>query len=181
MAGYSYNKVILIGNITRDLELRYIPSGTAVVNVGLAVNERFRSSDGERREKTCFIDVDVWGRQAETLCEYSGKGRCILIEGTLQFEQFTDRDGNKRSKHKVRCDKFTFLDPPGSGGGGGGGGGYDNQASGGGGGYNRQQSRPTQSGRPQQQQRPAPQQDDDQGGQDDTPFPPEPPGEDIPF
>ena len=106
----SYNKVILVGNITRDLELRYIPSGTAVVKVGLAVNESFKDKDGQRREKTLFIDIDVWGRQAETLCEYAGKGRCILVEGTLELDTWDDKDGNKRSKIKVRCDRFQFMD-----------------------------------------------------------------------
>ena len=107
----NYNKVILIGQVTRDLELRYIPSGTAVVKVGLAVNEVFKGSDGQRKEKTLFIDIDVWGRQAETLCEFAGKGRCILIEGTLEMESWTDKEGNKRSRHKVQCDRFQFMDP----------------------------------------------------------------------
>ena len=106
----NYNKVILVGNITRDLELRYIPSGTAVVKVGLAVNEEYRDKSGQRKEKTLFIDIDVWGRQAETLCEFAGKGRCILIEGTLEMESWTDKEGNKRSRHKVRCDRFQFMD-----------------------------------------------------------------------
>jgi len=106
----NYNKVILVGNITRDLELRYIPSGTAVVKAGLAVNERFKGSDGQQKDKTLFIDVDVWGRQAEVLCEYAGKGRCILVEGTLELDTWDDKDGNKRSKIKVRCDRFQFMD-----------------------------------------------------------------------
>ena len=109
----AFNKVILIGNITRDLELRYIASGTAVVQVGLAVNERFKGSDGQQKEKTLFIDVDVWGRSAEVLCEYGGKGRCILIEGTLELDTWDDPQGNKRSRHKVRCDRFHFMDSKG--------------------------------------------------------------------
>ena len=109
----SYNKVILVGNITRDLELRYIASGTAVVQVGLAVNERFKGSDGQQKEKTLFIDVDVWGRSAEVLCEYGGKGRCILIEGTLELDTWDDLQGNKRSRHKIRCDRFHFMDSKG--------------------------------------------------------------------
>ena len=109
----NFNKVILIGCITRDLELRYIASGTAVVQVGLAVNERFKGSDGQQKEKTLFIDVDVWGRSAETLCNYAGKGRCILVEGTLELDTWDDKDGNKRSRHKVRCERFHFMDAKG--------------------------------------------------------------------
>ncbi len=112
MPSFSFNKVILIGNITRDLELRSVPSGTAVVTVGLAVNEKFKGGDGELREKTCFIDVTLWGKQAETLCEYAGKGHCILIEGSLELETWDDKDGNKRSKHKVRALHFRFMDNP---------------------------------------------------------------------
>ena len=100
----SYNKVILMGNITRDLELRYIANGTAVVTVGLAVNEKYQGKD-----KTLFIDCAVWGKQAETLCQFSGKGNCVLVEGTLELDSWADKDGKKRSKHKVNVSRFQFM------------------------------------------------------------------------
>lgn len=170
MANYNYNKVILIGNIAQDLELRYIQSGTAVVRVRLAVTEKFKSSNGERREKNLFIDVDVWGRSAEVICEYSGKGRCILVEGTLELDTWTDRDGNKRSKHKVRCDRFVFMDTNFEGGSGGGSRGSS------------QSDRSSQGAPPQQQQQQQQQSSQQQSSsEDEPPFPPEQPDDDIPF
>ena len=100
----NYNKVILIGRITRDLELRYIANGTAVVTVGLAVNEKSKGKD-----KTMFIDCTLWGKQAETLCQYSGKGNCILVEGSLELDTWDDKDGKKRTKHKVNVSRFQFV------------------------------------------------------------------------
>ena len=100
----SYNKVILMGNITRDLELRYIANGTAVVTVGLAVNEKSKGKD-----KTMFIDCTLWGKQAETLCQYSGKGNCILVEGSLELDTWDDKEGNRRKIHKIRVERFQFV------------------------------------------------------------------------
>ena len=127
MAG-SYNKVILLGNLTRDVEVRHLPnSNQAVANIGLAVNRRFRSSDGENREETTFVDCEAWGRTAETMAQYLSKGRPVFIEGRLKLDQWQDRDGNNRSKLKVVVENFQFVDSKGSSGSGGGsrgGGGY---------------------------------------------------------
>ena len=112
----NYNRVILMGNLTRDPEMSYLPSQTAVVEIGLAVNRRWKSQDGQQREETCFIDCRAYGRQTETLNQYMSKGRPILIEGRLQFDQWEGKDGTRRSKHRVVIDNFQFL-----GGGGGGG------------------------------------------------------------
>ena len=106
----SINTVILGGNLTRDPEVRYTPQGTAVAKLGLAVNQTYRTKDGENREEVCFIDVDVWARQAETCGEYLKKGSSILVEGTLKLDTWDDREtGKKRSKHKIRARRVTFL------------------------------------------------------------------------
>ncbi|MCA9310489.1 MAG: single-stranded DNA-binding protein [Phycisphaerales bacterium] len=122
----SYNKVLLMGNLTRDIELRYLPnSNTAVANIGLAVNRRFRAGDGEMREETAFIDCEAFGRTAETMGQYLKKGRPVFVEGRLKLDQWQDRDsGQNRSKLKVVIESFQFIDArEGAGGGGGGGGG----------------------------------------------------------
>ncbi|MHC4563041.1 MAG: single-stranded DNA-binding protein [Planctomycetota bacterium] len=116
----NYNKVILIGNLTRDPQLSYLPSQTAVVEIGLAVNRRWRSQDGEQREETCFVDCKAFGKQAETLNQYMRKGRPIMVEGRLQLSQWEDKDGARRSKLRVVIENFQFL-----GGGQGGGQGGD--------------------------------------------------------
>ena len=98
----SYNRVILLGNLTRDPEMRYIPSGTAVTNFGLAMNERYTDRQtGEQKENTCFVDVEAWGRQAEVANEYLSKGRPVFIEGSLKFDSWEADDGSKRSKLSV--------------------------------------------------------------------------------
>ncbi len=130
----NYNKVILVGNLTRDPQLSYLPSQTAVVEVGLAVNRRY-TSNGEKREETCFIDCRAYGRQAEIINQYMSKGQPMLVEGRLQFDTWEGKDGQRRSKHRVVIENFQFLGSAGQGGGGGGGGG---------GGYRQQQSRPPQ-------------------------------------
>lgn len=124
MAG-SYNKVILMGNLTRDPELRHLPnSNTAVCTLGLAVNRRFRTADGENREETTFVDCEAFGRTAEVLSEYLTKGRPVLIEGRLRLDQWEDKDGGgNRSKLKVIVEGFQFVDSKGDSEGGGGGGG----------------------------------------------------------
>ncbi len=122
MAG-SYNKVLLMGNLTRDPELRHLPnSNTAVCTVGLAVNRRFRTADGENREETTFVDCEAFGRSAEVLSQYLKKGRPVFIEGRLRLDQWQDKDGQNRSKLKVVVEGFQFVDskPDGNGGGGGG-------------------------------------------------------------
>lgn len=105
----SYNKVILMGNLTRDPQLSYLPSQTPVCEIGLAVNRRWRSQDGQQREDVCFIDCRSYGRQAEVLNQYMSKGRPILIEGRLQFDQWETQDGQKRSKHRVFIERFSFV------------------------------------------------------------------------
>ncbi len=106
----SYNKIILVGNLTRDPQMSYLPSQTPVVEFGLAVNHRWRGQDGQQREQVCFIDCRCFGKQAETLHQYMSKGRCILIEGRLDFDTWEGKDGTKRSKHRVFVERFQFLD-----------------------------------------------------------------------
>ena len=112
----NYNKVILMGNLTRDPQLSYLPSQTPVVEFGLAINRKWKSQDGEQREETCFVDCKAFGRQAVTLNQYMRKGRPIMIEGRLQLSQWEDQSGTKRSKLRVVVETFQFL---GAGGGGG--------------------------------------------------------------
>ncbi|MDR0993689.1 MAG: single-stranded DNA-binding protein [Verrucomicrobiota bacterium] len=114
----SLNKVMLIGNLTQDPELRRIPSGTAVSTLRLAVNESFQSKGGERVERTVYLDVDVWDRQAETCQQYLSKGSPVFIEGRLQMDTWDDKEtGQKRSRLKVRAERVQFLSAGGGGGG----------------------------------------------------------------
>ncbi len=110
----NFNKVILAGNLTRDPQLSYLPSNTPVAEFGLAINRKWKGQNGEMREETCFVDCSCFGKQAETLNQYMSKGRGLLVEGRLQLQQWTAKDGTKRSKHKVIVEQFQFL-----GGGGG--------------------------------------------------------------
>ena len=106
----SFNKVILVGNLTRDPELRYTPKGTAVARLGLAVNRQWKTDAGEAREEVTFIDIDAFGRQAEVIGQYCKKGRPIMIEGRLKYEQWDDKQTNqKRSKLLVVLETFQFL------------------------------------------------------------------------
>jgi len=105
----NYNKVILVGNLTRDPQMSYLPSQTAVVEFGLAVNRRYKTQDGQQRDETCFIDCRAYGKQAETLNQYMSKGRPILVEGRLQFDAWEGKDGVKRNKHRVIVERFQFL------------------------------------------------------------------------
>jgi single-strand DNA-binding protein len=120
----SYNKVILLGNMTRDPQVRYTPSGTAVAEIGLAVNRYwFDKQTNSRREETTFVDVTLWGREAEVAGEYLAKGRPVLVEGRLQLDTWDDKTtGQKRSKLRVVCERMQMLGSRGEGGGGGGGG-----------------------------------------------------------
>jgi len=113
----NYNRVLLMGNLTRNPEVRYTPSGTAVADLGLAVNETFKNKAGETVEQTCFVDVVVWGRQAETVSEYLRKGSPVFVEGRLQLDQWENQQGEKRSKLRVRADRVQFLSASGRGGG----------------------------------------------------------------
>lgn len=115
----SYNRIILMGNLTRDIEVRYTPGGTAVTDMGLAVNNRIKRGE-EWVDEPTFIDVTLWGRNAEVANEYLSKGSPVLVEGTLRYETW-EADGHKRSKHKVNADKMQLIGGRGDGGGGGGG------------------------------------------------------------
>jgi len=105
----SFNRVMLMGNLTRNPELKYTPSGSAVADLGLAVNESFKNKAGETIEQTCFVDVVAWGRQAETAAEYLKKGSPVFVEGRLQFDQWESQQGEKRSKLRVRAERVQFL------------------------------------------------------------------------
>jgi single-strand DNA-binding protein len=106
-----YNRVILIGNLTRDVELRHTPNGTALAKIGLATNRTYKDNmSGENKQEVMFIDVDVWGRPAETANQYLKKGSKVLVEGRLTFQQWTDQNGQKRSKHAISAEKLQFLD-----------------------------------------------------------------------
>ena len=177
----SLNKVMLIGNLTRDPEIRYTPKGTAVAELGLAVNRRYTAENGEKREEVTFVDVTLWGKTAELAGEYLKKGRPVYIEGRLQLDSWDDKQtGQKRSKLKIVGEEMQFLGSREGGGEGRSGGGY---SSGGGGGEyddSRSESRPTSrpESRPPQQNRPS-----------RPAAPPKPPvdpdldveGDDIPF
>ena len=121
----SYNKVILIGNLTRDPQVRYTPKGTAVAEIGLAVNRTwFDKASNSRKDETTFVDITLWGREAEVASEYLSKGRPVMIEGRLQLDTWDDKEsGQKRSKLRVVCEHMQMLGSRGDGGGGGGGGG----------------------------------------------------------
>lgn len=140
------NKVMLIGNCTRDPEIKYTPKGTAVAELGLAIGRIWTTESGERREETTFVDVELWGRQAEIAGEYLKKGRPVYIEGRLKLDTWDDKQtGQKRSKMRVVCENLQLLGARDGGGpGGGGGGGGESQE----GGYSNR--------RPQQMSRPAP-------------------------
>ena len=106
------NRVFLMGNLTRDPEVRYTPAGTAVGDLGLAVNETFKNKAGETVESTVFVDVEVWARQAETCAEYLYKGSPVFVEGRLKLDQWENQQGEKRSKLRVRADRVQFLGSP---------------------------------------------------------------------
>lgn len=106
----NYNRVILLGNLTRDPELRYTANGQAVATVGLAVNRKFKTRDGEQRDETTYVDCTAWARQAEVICEYIKKGDPILIEGRLHYSTWEDKEtGGKRSKLDVTIERFQFI------------------------------------------------------------------------
>lgn len=106
----SYNRVILMGNLTRDPELKFLPSGNSVANFGIAMNERYTDRQtGEQKESACFVDVEAWGRQAEVVNEYLSKGSPIFIEGSLKFESWETEDGTKRSRLRVRAFRIQLI------------------------------------------------------------------------
>ena len=103
------NAVFLIGNLTRDPELKYIPSGAAVANFGLAINRSYTTQDGERKEDTCFVDIETWGKLAENCTNYLTKGRPVCVGGRLNFNSWETADGQKRSKLTVVANNVQFL------------------------------------------------------------------------
>jgi len=105
----NFNKVILIGNLTKDPELRYTPQGTAVVNLRMATNRRFKDRNGELKDEACFVTVVVWDKQAETCNQYLRKGRPVLIEGRLQSRSWEDSSGQKRNVLEIRAERVQFL------------------------------------------------------------------------
>ena len=125
----SYNRVVLVGNLTRDPELRYTPGGTAVTDLGLAINDRRKNSSGEWIEDTVFVDVTLWARQAEVATEYLNKGSSVLIEGRLKLDSWENNEGQKRTKLKVVGERMQMLSGRGEGGGGRGSGGPKSQYS----------------------------------------------------
>ncbi len=105
----SYNRIILVGNLTRDPQLSYTPANTAVCKFGIATNRRWKDREGNSREDVCFVDCALFGRSAETFNQYMSKGRPVLVEGRLTLNQWTTPEGDKRSKHEVFVENFTFL------------------------------------------------------------------------
>jgi len=121
MAGF--NRVILMGNLTRDPQLKYLPNNTPVCEFGLAANRRWRDRDGNQHDDVCFVDCAAFGRQGEVINQYMAKGRQILVEGRLKFDSWTGQDGQKRSKLSVVVENFQFAGTRDGGAGGGAGGG----------------------------------------------------------
>ena len=109
----SYNKIILVGNLTRDIELRYSQGGRAIAKTAIATSRKF-TSNGEKKEEVCFVDVTFFGRSGEVANQYLRKGSKILVEGRLNFEQWVDQNGGKRSKHSVTAETMQMLDTKGS-------------------------------------------------------------------
>jgi len=105
----NFNKVILLGNLTREPQLSYLPSQTPVVDFGLATNRKWTSQDGQQRDETCFVDCRAFGKPAETINKYCKKGKPLLIEGRLTFDSWTGKDGEKRSKLRVTIESFQFV------------------------------------------------------------------------
>ena len=115
----SLNKVLLMGNLTRDPEVRHTPKGTAVGDLAMAINMTYKAQDGTEKEEVCYVDVVVWGRQAETCRDYLTKGAPVFVEGRLQLDQWEGPEGEKKSRMRVRADRVQFLSRSGGGGGGG--------------------------------------------------------------
>ena len=109
-----YNKVILVGNLTRDIEFRHSQAGIAIAKTAIATSRKFKSNTGEQKEEVCFVDITFFARSAEIANQYLRKGSKILIEGKLVFDQWTDQNGHKRSKHGVTVDIMQMLDSKGT-------------------------------------------------------------------
>jgi single-strand DNA-binding protein len=161
----NYNRVVLIGNVTRDIDLKYTQSGLAVTEIGLAVNDRRKTQSGEWVEETTFVDVTLWGRYAEVASEYLSKGSPVFIEGRLKLDTW-ETDGQKRSKLRVVCERMQMLGTRGGGGGAAGG-----------------QERPARQFDESEYSHPAPTNLGERGsaGAPSTPSTPSTPDDDIPF
>ena len=109
-----YNKVVLIGNLTKDIELKYLPSGSAVATSSVATSHKYKSASGEQKDEVCFLDFNIFGRSAEIANQYLRKGSKVLLEGRLVFEQWTAQDGSTRSRHSLRVDTMKMLDSKGA-------------------------------------------------------------------
>lgn len=105
-----YNKVIMVGNLTRDIELKYLPSGAAVAKSAIATSYKYKSSAGEQKDEVCFLDFNIFGRSAEVANQYLRKGSKVLLEGRLVLEQWTAQDGTNRNRHSLRVDVMKMLD-----------------------------------------------------------------------
>ncbi len=105
-----YNKVVMVGNLTRDIELRYMPNGSALAKSAIATSYKYKTQTGEQRDEVCFLDFNMFGRSAEVANQYLRKGSKVLLEGRLVFEQWTAQDGTKRSRHSLRVDTMKMLD-----------------------------------------------------------------------
>lgn len=164
----SFNKVILMGNLTRDVEIKYTPSGMAVAKIGMAMNRKYRDTkSNELREEVTYVDVEVWGKQAETASQYLSKGRSVMIEGRLKLDTWDDKTtGKKQYKLKVVGERIQFIGGGGAGGGAPAGAGAPRPAAG---------ARPAPS-RPAQHAAPSGPPDMDDGGHD---FEPAPGAEDL--
>ncbi|ACZ11893.1 single-stranded DNA-binding protein [Sulfurospirillum deleyianum] len=105
-----FNRVIMLGNLTRDCELRYLPNGGAVCTTGLATNRKFKKTDGSQGEEVCFVDITFFGRTAEIANQYLSRGKKVLVEGRLKLDQWTDQSGAKRSKHSITVETLQMID-----------------------------------------------------------------------
>ena len=133
----SYNKVLLMGNLTRDVQIKSTSGGQSVADIAIAVNRKFKTKDGQDREEVTYVDCECWGPRAEVIAKYFSKGKPIFVEGRLKLDSWEDKDGQKRSKMRVVIDDFQFVEGRGGGSGGGAGaaddGGYAPSRSSGGG------------------------------------------------
>jgi single-strand DNA-binding protein len=109
----SYNKVLIMGNLTRDPELKQTPNNQSVAQIGIAMNRKFKDREGNMREETTFVDCEAWGRTAEVMAQYLSKGKPVFVDGRLKLDQWQDKDGNNRSKLKVVIESFQFIDSKG--------------------------------------------------------------------
>ena len=111
-----FNKVIMVGNLTRDIELKYLPTGSAIAKSAIATSYKYKSTTGEQKDEVCFLDFNIFGRSAEVANQYLKKGSKVLLEGRLVFEQWTAQDGSTRSRHSLRVDTMKMLDTKGDSG-----------------------------------------------------------------